>query len=82
MKKFILVAILVIMAMSLAACGNKQIWDTTYTFNRAIIELPNGDVIDGPVDSWKDYDDGDQIQIVIKGVTYLTHIENAVLIAE
>jgi hypothetical protein len=63
-------------------CGNKQIIDTTYTFNRAIIELPNGEVIEGKVDSWRDYEDGDQIQVVIEGKTYLVHSSRIVLIKD
>lgn len=60
---------------------NKQVFDTTYSFDRAIIHLPNGEVVEGSVDSWKDFD-GDQLQVKIDGVTYLTHAENVVLIAE
>ena len=76
MKK-ILVAL--IMAVTLTGC-NKQIVDFTYTFDSAIIELPNGEVIGGKVDSWKDYEDGDQIQVTIDGVTYLVHSSNICLI--
>lgn len=63
-------------------CGNKQIIDITYTFNRAIIELPNGEIIEGKVDSWRDYEDGDQIQVVIEGKTYLVHSSRIVLIKD
>ena len=69
-------------AVSLAGCGNKQLIDTTFSFERAIIQLPNGEVVDGKVSSWKDYEDGDQIQVKINGVTYLVHSSNIVLISE
>ena len=36
--------------------------------------------IEGKVDSWKDYEDGDQIQVVIDGVTYLTDTTRCVLV--
>ncbi len=73
-KAFALVAIIVIIALTLSACGNMQMVDTTYTFNYAVIYKPNGEVyVEGPVESWKDYSDGDQLQIKINGVTYLTH---------
>ena len=65
----------------LTSC-NKQLFDTTYSFDRAIVSLPNGEVIEGRVDSWKDFDDGDQIQVKIAGTTYLVHSSNIVLIAE
>ena len=61
---------------------NKQLWDSTYSFERAIINLPNGSIIEGAVSSWKDFEDGDQIQVKIDGITYLTHISNVCLISE
>lgn len=83
MKK-ILVAILLLASMVLAfsSCGNKQVFDTTYTFDKAIITLPNGQIIEGKIDSWRDYDDGDQIQVKINGTVYLVHSSNVVLIEE
>lgn len=79
MKKFIATLSALIMMVSLTGCGNQQLFDTTYTFNYAIISLPNGEVVEGKVKSWNDYD-GEQIQIVIDDVTYLTHSENIVMI--
>lgn len=61
---------------------NKQVVDLTYKYDRAIISLPNGEVIEGKVDSWTDFEDGDQIQVKIDGVIYLVHSEDVVLIAE
>lgn len=80
--KNILIGCLLLIMIGLAACGNKQIFDTTYSFERAIVMLPNGDIIEGDVSSWKDYDDGDQIQVVVDGKTYLVHSSNIVLISE
>ena len=82
MKRKILAALavfIVVMSLLLASC-NKQVFDTTYSYDRAILSLPNGAVIDGKVTSWKDYDDGDQIQVKIDGVSYLVHSSNIVLI--
>lgn len=74
-------AFLLALAMVLSLCGcNRQILDTTYAYDRAIIALPNGEVIEGDVDTWTDYSDGDQIQVVIDGTTYLVHSSNVVLI--
>ena len=39
-------------------------------------------IISGTVSSWKDYEDGDQIQVVIDGTTYLVHSSNIVLMNE
>lgn len=81
-RKIVGLLMSVMVAVSLAGCGNKQLIDTTFSFERAIIQLPNGEVVDGKVSSWKDYEDGDQIQVKINGVTYLVHSSNIVLISE
>lgn len=84
MKKLfaLILTIIIIMVIAMTGCGNRQVFDTTYTFERAIVSLPNGEVIEGKVTSWKDYDDGDQIQVKIDGKTYLVHSSNIVLISE
>ena len=82
-KKIILLLTTVIMILSLAACGNKTLLDTTYTFDEAIIRLPDGSVISGEITTWTDYEDGDSLQITLKnGNTYLVHASNAVLICK
>lgn len=82
MKK-ILATIIILMLFVVVMSGcNKQIFDTTYTFDKAIISLPNGEVIEGKIDSWTDYEDGDQIQVKINDITYLVHSSNVVLIKE
>ena len=80
-KRLLLATILIIMGASMTGC-NAQLVDTTFKFDRAVISLPNGEVVEGKVDSWRDYDNSDQIQVKIDGVTYLTHAANIVLIAE
>lgn len=75
----VILAVLMLVAM-LTGC-NKQLVDVTYSYERAILYLPNGEVIDGKVQSWKDFDDGDQIQVKIGGKQYLIHSENVVLIS-
>lgn len=57
-------------------------FDTVYSFDKAIISLPNGDIVEGKIDSWTDYEDGDQIQVKINGVVYLVHSSDVVLIKE
>ena len=81
-KKIISLLLVTMLASFVSGCGNKQIFDTTYKFDRAIIELPNGNVIDGKVESWTDYEDGDQIQVKIDGKVYLVHSSNIALINE
>lgn len=66
---------------ALAGC-NKSLIDTTYAFDYGYVELPNGTVIEGKVQSWKDFDDGDQIQVTIDGQTYLTNSTRVVLVTK
>lgn len=83
MKKVIVLLLTVIAALSallLSGC-NKQMLDLTYSYEYAIIALPNGEVVEGKVSSWTDYEDGDQLQIKIAGKTYLVHSSNVVLIS-
>ena len=80
-KKIAILLAAVLILASLSGC-NRQVFDTTYKYDRAIIYLPNGEVIDGRVQSWRDYENSDQIQVKIDGVTYLVHSSNIVLIAE
>lgn len=79
MKKNIICVI--IMMMCLAGC-NRAIVDTHYKFNYAEIHMPNGEIVSGKVESWRDYEDGDQIQVTIDGKTYLTHISNVILVTK
>lgn len=64
-------------AMMLTGC-NKQILDFQYNYNYAIIYLQNGEVVEGKVQSWNDYE-GEQLQVKIDGVVYLTNSYNCTL---
>lgn len=83
MKKSVLITLMMVVMLisvfTITSWSNKQLFDTTYNFDRAIIELPNGEVIEGEVDSWKDYE-GDQLQIKIDGTTYLAHSSKVAMI--
>ena len=84
MKKIIAILLVVIVALSLALITtgcNKQLMDLTYSYEYAIIGLPNGESVEGKVTSWTDFEDGDQIQVKIEGKTYLVHSSNVVLIS-
>lgn len=82
MKRIIYICLTLILLVAMLCGCNKQVFDITYAFDKAIISLPNGELIEGEVQSWKDYDDGDQIQVVIDGKTYLVHSSQIVLINE
>ena len=84
MKKVLAVLFAIALAGAvLAGCGNRTIFDTTYTFSRAIVYAPDGTkVAEGKVETWCDYDDSDIVQVRINGRTYLTAAENVILVAE
>ena len=83
MKKILALMLVVIVVLSTALLSgcNKQMLDLTYSYEYAIIGLPNGEVVEGKVSSWTDYEDGDQLQVKINGKTYLVHSSNVVLIS-
>lgn len=81
-KRIVLVFLLIAMCFGLCACGNMTLIDTTYRFDTAIISLADGSVVRGKVQTWTDYEDGDQIQVKVDGKTYLVHSSNVTLIAE
>ena len=74
-----LILLIVFVMIFLTGCGNKRWIDFQYTFNYAYIELPNGEIVDGKVEDWDDFE-GDQLQIQIGGIVYLTSANKAVLI--
>ena len=81
MKKIALIIFLAIILVSCTGCFyDKQLFDTTYHYDRAIVYLPNGEIVEGRVSSWTDFSDGDSIQVKINGKMYLTHLCNVCLI--
>lgn len=58
--------------------GNRTLIDTKFYYDYAIVQLADGSVIEGKVDSWRDYE-GEQIQLTINGETWLVHSANVSL---
>ena len=81
MKKIICILLAVIMIVAMTGC-NRQLIDTTWSFERAVIFLPDGEKIEGKISSWRDYDSSDMIQVAIDGKQYLTHSSNVILISD
>ena len=82
MKKIICMVLILVLALALTACqvGNRQTgWDTIQTFTYAIIELGNGELIEGTVTSWRDFENSDVVQFTINDITYLTHYSKVIL---
>lgn len=87
-RKFLICGLLVALFVFLIGCANpteastfnKQLFDFNYAFDIAIIDLHN-EVVTVEVESWTDYEDGEQLQITAKdGTVYLTSSYNCTLI--
>ena len=81
-KKAAMVVVIISMILSLFTGCNRQIVDTTWKYDRAIVALADGTSVEGKVSSWLDYENSDQIQVVINGTAYLVHSSNVTLISE
>lgn len=83
LKKFLITgAAVALLSSTLVGCGNMTIFDTTYSFEKVMLVLPDGEVIEGVCTTWADYENSDMIQVTVNGKTYLTHSTNVVLISE
>lgn len=84
LKKIVLIIILLIAIAALSGCtlGNRE-WgiDTKQSFDEAYIYTLDGKLaVHGLIQTWRDFDESDVIQITIDGKTYLTHYMNVLLI--
>lgn len=79
MKKILAVLILVALMVALTGCGNRDMFDTVYTYNEAVLSMADGTIVRGKVENWRDYEDGEQIQVKIDGVIYLVNSVNITL---
>ena len=89
MKRFIVVAIIVVLAVVLCACeatrtvGNRAVGgQDVQTFSYAYIRLGDRDIVEGYITQWRDYTNSDVIQIMIDGKYYLTHYSCVVMVAD
>ena len=83
MKKKILLGLLLVgLCVPMTGCGNYQMMDFNYTYDKAIIKLANDEIIEVEIKAWTDYE-GEQLQIIAKdGTVYLTNSIRCDLIKE
>lgn len=79
-----IIAILIVACSLLTFVGcNRQLIDFNHEFDYAYISFGDGTVEKIEIQSWTDFEDGDQIQITSKdGTTYLAHSLNCILVKE
>ena len=83
MKKIIAIFMIILVLVTMVSCVNKDMFDTVYTYDYAIIEFPDGTSKKVEIKQWTDYEDGDQLQIkATDGTIYLVHSEDCVLVKE
>ena len=78
-KKFVALLLAAILLVVCAGCGNRPMIDTVWLFDEAMVRMPDGTVVSGQVESWRDFEDSDMLQVKIDGKVYLTHSTNVVL---
>ena len=81
MKKAKLLITLLGTLLCVSGCGNRDLIDMVYTYDTAIIALQNGEIVEGKVQNWRDYE-GDVIQVKVNNKTYYVHSSNVTLIAK
>lgn len=81
MKKIVLSLLVVILLLVVTGCGNMDIWDTNYTYDRAICDI-GGEYQEIEIRQWRDYD-GEQLQIIAEdGKIYLVSSMNCTFIKD
>lgn len=70
------------MLFLLVGCQDNKKYDLfdTQGYNYAIIKLPTGEIIEGDIQYWRDFSDGDQLEVKVNDVIYLTSSYNCILI--
>ena len=76
MKKLIAT---VVCAAALAGC-NRSILDWQWSFNRALVRMPDGSCREYKVKHWRDFENSDMIQFETDTEVLCTHSANVILI--
>ncbi len=79
MKKIMIVAT-IWLSLFVGGCGNMDIMDWHWTFDRARIRVDGDKWEEVQVKRWHDYDGSDMIAIETESRVYVTHSVNVILI--
>lgn len=80
MKKAIAITTIVLLCTLCGGCGNMDIIDVHWTFDEAIVKMPDGKCEKMKIVSWHDFDNSDMVQIETKTQVLCTHSCNVILI--
>lgn len=81
MKKMFVALLAAILLLVCTGC-NRPVVDTVWSFDDAMIQMPDGTIVSGKVESWRDFNESNMLQVKINGQFYLTHSANVVLWTE
>lgn len=82
MKKMLTIILLLIFTLVLTSC-NRQAFDFSLKYTKIHMSFDGQNYKCYNISSWRDYDDGEQIQVNIEGYgTILTSSYNAILIVD
>lgn len=78
----ITVVIWVIVCFGSRTFSNRSWFDTVHSFEYGKVNAFDGEIVEGKVTRWLDYENSDMIEVTIGGKTYMTHSSNVILISE
>ena len=81
MKRVLALMLVLIVVVGLLCGCNRTVCNTTHTYERAMIVLPNGEVVEGEIEKWVSWESG-AVEVFIDGKSYCVHPVNVVLISE
>ena len=68
------------LVMTMFTGCNRAIYTLTYDFDTAQVQLQDGTVVTGKLESWCDASSLDAVQVKIDGVIYFAHMSDVTLI--
>ena len=81
MKNLIIKSTLIAaLCLSIAGCGNMDIFDYHWTFDEALVKCPDGSFRKVHVKRWHDFDNSDMVAVETETQVFCTHSCNIVLI--
>lgn len=79
-KRLLILAMVLGTVLGVTGCNYQMVDTAAFKFDYAIIRLANDEIVEGEIESWRDFEDGDSIQVKIDGEMYLVHQTDATLI--
>ena len=82
MRNILTIAFLAASACLVGGCGNMDILDYHWTFNRALVRSEDGGWREIKLKSWHDYENSDMIAVETDTQVFVTHSANVILIKD